>query len=132
VGGAIGVFGGGMLADRLATRDKRWYAWLPSIAGFLIVPFMVAVYLADGAYLALSLSIIPGLLFNLPRQHDRHDPRAGRSADARHRLRNAVPDPQHHRSRRRTLDRRRTQRLCSRRPWVPNRCATRCCTCCRR
>jgi predicted MFS family arabinose efflux permease len=65
VGGAIGVFGGGLLADRLATRDRRWYAWLPSAVGFLIVPFMVAVYRADSAYMALSLSIIPGLLFNV-------------------------------------------------------------------
>lgn len=65
VGGAIGVFGGGLLADRLASRDRRWYAWLPSIAGFLIVPFMLGIYLADNAYLALSLSIIPGLLFQI-------------------------------------------------------------------
>ncbi|GAB5413527.1 MAG: MFS transporter [Congregibacter sp.] len=65
VGGAIGVFGGGLLADRLSSRDQRWYAWLPSVCGFLIVPFMVAIYLVDNAYAALSLSIIPGLLFQV-------------------------------------------------------------------
>ncbi len=65
VGGAIGVFGGGLLADRLAGRDKRWYAWLPSLAGFAIVPFMAGVYLADNAYTALTISIVPGLLFQI-------------------------------------------------------------------
>lgn len=65
VGGAIGVFGGGMLADKLSVTDKRWYVWLPSIAGFLILPFMIFVYLVDSPYMALGLSIIPGLLFQV-------------------------------------------------------------------
>jgi predicted MFS family arabinose efflux permease len=63
LGGAISVFAGGMLADRLAPRDKRWYTWVPCIAGFIAVPFMAAVYLVDGPYLALTMSVIPGLLF---------------------------------------------------------------------
>ncbi len=65
IGGAISVFGGGILADRLATRDRRWYAWLPGLAGFLIVPFMVAIYQVGNPYTALTLSIIPGLLFQI-------------------------------------------------------------------
>ena len=64
-GGAVGVLCGGLLADRLAPRDKRWYVWLPTITGFISVPFMVAVYSADNAYAALTLSIVPGLLFNV-------------------------------------------------------------------
>lgn len=63
LGGALSVFLGGMLADRLAPRDQRWYTWVPCIAGFAAVPFMAAVYLVDGPYLALGMSIIPGLLF---------------------------------------------------------------------
>lgn len=63
LGGAISVFLGGMLADRLAPRDQRWYAWVPCIAGFIAVPFMAAVYLVEGPYLALGMSIVPGLLF---------------------------------------------------------------------
>jgi len=63
LGGAASVFLGGMLADRLAPRDQRWYTWVPCIAGFVAVPFMAAVYLVDGPYLALGMSIIPGLLF---------------------------------------------------------------------
>ncbi|WP_439106145.1 spinster family MFS transporter [Congregibacter sp.] len=65
VGGAIGVFFGGYFADRLAKTDKRWYVWLPSICGFAIVPFMVSIYIVDNPYVALSLSIIPGLLFQV-------------------------------------------------------------------
>lgn len=60
--GAIGVFFGGMAADWLSPRDKRWYMWLPAISGFIAVPFMVAVYLADTPYVALSMMMIPGLL----------------------------------------------------------------------
>jgi len=61
--GAIGVFLGGLLADRLARRDERWYVWVPCIAGFCIVPFMVATYLVNSAYAALLMMIIPGFLF---------------------------------------------------------------------
>jgi predicted MFS family arabinose efflux permease len=63
--GAIGVFGGAVLADRLAVKDKRWYAWLPTIAGFICIPFLVASFLADNVYIVLSLTVIPGLLFNV-------------------------------------------------------------------
>jgi len=63
--GAIGVFGGGLLADRLARKDKRWYMWLPAITGVICVPFMVFVYLVDNPYTALWLSLIPGILFNV-------------------------------------------------------------------
>lgn len=63
LGGAISVFAGGLLGDRLAPRDQRWYTWVPCIAGFITVPFLAGVYLVDGPYWALILSIVPGLLF---------------------------------------------------------------------
>lgn len=65
VGGAIGVVCGGFAADRLSLKDKRWYMWVPALAGLVSVPFMVTVYLADGPHQALLLSIIPGLLHNV-------------------------------------------------------------------
>ncbi|MCB1844958.1 MAG: MFS transporter [Halioglobus sp.] len=65
VGGAIGVVMGGVIADRLAPKDQRWYLWVPAIAGAISVPFIAAVYLVEGAYAALLLSIIPGLLHNV-------------------------------------------------------------------
>jgi predicted MFS family arabinose efflux permease len=63
--GAIGVFGGAVLADRLAVKDKRWYSWLPTIAGLICVPFLIASFLADDVYVVLALTVIPGLLFNV-------------------------------------------------------------------
>ena len=65
VGGAIGVVCGGIACDRLARRNKRWYMWVPALAGLISVPFIASVYLASTAYLALFLSIIPGLLHNV-------------------------------------------------------------------
>lgn len=63
--GAVGVFLGGVLADRLSTRDKRWYMWVPGFAGLISIPFVAMVYLVNGPYWALCLSIIPGLLHNV-------------------------------------------------------------------
>jgi len=38
VGGCLGVFAGGWLADRLGGRDRGWFAKLPAIAWLLSVP----------------------------------------------------------------------------------------------
>ena len=46
---AVVKIGGGVLADRMSAKDQRWYAWLPSICGFLIVPFMVLIYRSQTA-----------------------------------------------------------------------------------
>ena len=64
-GGAVGVFAGGVVAERLARKDVRWYMWLPALTGLICVPFMVANYMVAGAYTALIVSIIPGILFNV-------------------------------------------------------------------
>jgi MFS family permease len=63
--GAIGVFGGGLLADALGKHDRRWHMWLPAITGIICLPFMVATYLVSGPYMALALSVVPGVLFNV-------------------------------------------------------------------
>ena len=65
LGGAIGVLAGGIFAEKLAVKDKRWYMLLPALTGIVCVPFMIATYLADGPYLALALSVVPGILFNV-------------------------------------------------------------------
>lgn len=65
LGGAIGVFSGGLIADRLAPRDKRWYMWLPALTGCIGLPFLLCVYLAEDPYLALTLMIVPGVLSNV-------------------------------------------------------------------
>jgi MFS family permease len=65
LGGAIGVFCGGIIAERLALKDIRWYMRLPALTGVVCVPFMAATYLVDNAYTALIVSIVPGVLFNV-------------------------------------------------------------------
>jgi MFS family permease len=65
LGGAVGVFCGGLLADRLAPRDQRWYMWLPALTGIICVPFMICVYLVSSPYTALLLGVVPGILFNV-------------------------------------------------------------------
>jgi len=62
VGGAIGVFGGGIIADKLGFGDRRWYMWLPLLAGIISLPFGIYVYLAEGATTAMLCAIIPGVL----------------------------------------------------------------------
>ena len=65
VGGALGVFFGSYIAEKLALRNVRWYMWMPTLAGLVCVPFLIAHYFAESAYDALLLLIIPGLVFNV-------------------------------------------------------------------
>lgn len=64
-GGAVGVLGGGLLADRLADRDLRWHMWLPALVAVFAAPFAAAVYLVDGAHSALLIMILPSVLSNV-------------------------------------------------------------------
>jgi len=64
VGGAMGVLLGGFISDRLSVRDKRWYMWVPVLAGLISLPFSILVYITEAPYVALSLSIIPGILYS--------------------------------------------------------------------
>ncbi len=65
LGGAIGVLLGGLIAERLARNNVRWYMWAPALTGLVCLPFMVGVYLVSDAYMALALSVVPGVLFNV-------------------------------------------------------------------
>lgn len=62
--GGIGIVLGGYLADRYGSRDTRWYLWIVTVALMLSLPFAIAMYLVDDAYLALALMIIPVMLGN--------------------------------------------------------------------
>ena len=59
--GAIRLLGG-YYSDKLSQRDVRWNIWLPGLTVFCSVPFSMTVYLVDGPYVALVLSIIPVVL----------------------------------------------------------------------
>jgi len=63
--GAVGVFGGGVLADKLAKKDKRWYAWLPALTGFIALPFSILFLISDNEYTALLFFVVPAVLANL-------------------------------------------------------------------
>ncbi len=59
VGGTIGVFGGGWLADRLGGRDRGNYARLPAIAWLITVPLFGAALMSPSPVLAWFLFLIP-------------------------------------------------------------------------
>jgi predicted MFS family arabinose efflux permease len=76
--GGLGALGGGMLVDRLARRDARWYAWLSAIVSLAAFPACVAFvlapavgialvafgafYLINNAYLASLWTLVQGLV----------------------------------------------------------------------
>jgi predicted MFS family arabinose efflux permease len=64
VGGAIGVFGSGVVADKLGRVDQRWYVWTPALAAFIAVPLHVGVFTSTNAYWAFGLMIVPAVLAN--------------------------------------------------------------------
>lgn len=62
IGGCTGVIAGGLLADRLGPRDRRWYAWVPAIAWFVTAPFFLAGFLAPTLTIAWLLLLVPNAL----------------------------------------------------------------------
>lgn len=65
VASAIGTFLGGTIADRLASRDKRFYAWMPAVGVLAAFPFYVVAMLLDQPYWAIAVLIVPSLLNSL-------------------------------------------------------------------
>jgi MFS family permease len=63
VAGGIGSLGGGVLADRLARRDPRWYAWLSALVSLAAFPFAALFVLAPERDTAL-LAFAPFYLLN--------------------------------------------------------------------
>jgi MFS family permease len=61
--GGIGSLGGGLLADRLARRDPRWYAWLSALVSLAAFPFAVGFAFAPERGAAL-LAFAPFYLLN--------------------------------------------------------------------
>ena len=60
-GGVAGTYLGGYLADKLGTRDLRWYMWLPALATIAYIPFAFLLYLWPDGRTALVL-FFPGAL----------------------------------------------------------------------
>lgn len=54
IAGGAGSLLGGVLADRLAARDPRWYAWLAAAVSLAAAPFFAAFAQAESAAVALT------------------------------------------------------------------------------
>lgn len=61
---AAGTFFSGILVDRLAQRDRRWYAWMPALASIAIVPVAGLFYLWPAGHTNFGLST--ALLLSIP------------------------------------------------------------------
>ena len=62
IGGTAGVLGGGLLGDRLGSRDRANFARLPAWAFVLAVPLFAAGILSGSVPLAFALFLIPQAL----------------------------------------------------------------------
>jgi MFS family permease len=65
VTGVIGTFMAGWLADKLGSKDRRWYAWIPVIAFTLSLPALAGLIWAPTWQIALAFIAIPALLNNM-------------------------------------------------------------------
>ncbi|GAA4771760.1 MFS transporter [Stakelama sediminis] len=59
IGGTLGVFGGGWLADRMGPRDRGNYAKLPAVAWLITVPLFGAALWSTSPMLAWFFFLIP-------------------------------------------------------------------------
>lgn len=62
IGGTLGVFMGGWLADRLGANDRRWYAWLPAVAWLITAPLYAAGLMSDDLTVVWLLLLVPNAL----------------------------------------------------------------------
>ena len=63
-GGLLGTFLGGFLSDRLAVADKRWYLWVPAIAGCLAVPLGFPYLLLDNTVAVIACLFLVTITLN--------------------------------------------------------------------
>jgi MFS family permease len=65
LGGGLGAFFGGVLAERLAARDVRWYMRVPAIAALLTTPFALLQYFTGDLRLSYAAALIPAAMVNV-------------------------------------------------------------------
>ena len=63
--GVGGTFLGGWLGDRFGVRDVRSYPLVPAVGAIILIPFVIAVYLAPDGDTALLLSLVPNVVGGL-------------------------------------------------------------------
>ena len=62
LGGMIGTFCGGYLADQLVSRDVRWYFWIGIIAGLINIPPSIVAFFSDNTTLVLVMYFFTSML----------------------------------------------------------------------
>jgi predicted MFS family arabinose efflux permease len=66
IGGGLGTYLGGMLADRFGRKDPRYLAWVPALGGVLAVP-LLGVFLfwpdRNGALVAYAIAMVFSVFF---------------------------------------------------------------------
>lgn len=62
VGGAVGIYVGGWLADRLGRRDMSWQLLVPAIAILIMIPLAVLQYLVASPALSVAIGFLPSAL----------------------------------------------------------------------
>lgn len=62
--GALGVFLGGYLADRIGRNDDRWRLWVIPPAFILAAPFLILTYISGAKAIVLSSMCVTAVLSN--------------------------------------------------------------------
>jgi len=65
IGGSLGIFLGGVVSDRLARRDRAWYARVPAIAWVIAAPTFILGFMTPNPLLAWCILLIPNALNTL-------------------------------------------------------------------
>lgn len=63
--GGVGTFLGGYMADRLGTRNVKWYMLIPALGFLISVPFGFVVFYTHNLVIALACYCLPAFLVNL-------------------------------------------------------------------
>jgi len=63
-GGMLGTLMGGYLADRFGASDKRWYLWVPTLAGAAALPLALPYLLLDNTIVVIGLLFVVTILMN--------------------------------------------------------------------
>jgi MFS family permease len=65
IGGCTGVTFGGWLADKLGSRDKRWYMWMPAVVAVASLPFGIGFVLAGDATSSIAFFAVYYTIANM-------------------------------------------------------------------